>query len=144
MIICIVVFVFIRWGWPQLQGLNEEREWVSGRFSTNFHNVWNSVTSIIKLYWMFLSCLQWLQIYNCFLWLFVELIFAPITFLSLLEICALTHKSHDMCEKWKFSIFFSKNVKNNQYFIQFLKFNGFANIVYWAYLEININEIFRW
>ena len=80
-------------------------------FSTNFHNVWNPVTSIIKLYWIFF--LMFTMITNIFfiLWLSVELMFAPITFLSLLEICVTTHISHDMCEKWKFSRFYRENVK---------------------------------
>ena len=102
-------------------------------FSTNFHNVWNPVTSIIKLYWMFFSCLQWLQIYSCFLSLFVELIFAPITFLSLLEICAPTHISHDMCEKWKFSRFYRENVKKI-----FISFN-FQNFIVMLTLSVELN-----
>ena len=77
-------------------------------FSTNFHNVWNPVTSMHKLYWIFFSCLEGLQIYSFFI--VCKLIFAPLNFFSLLEICAPTHISHDICEKWKFSWFYREIV----------------------------------
>ena len=83
----------------------------TGSFSTNFHNVCNQVTSIIKLYWIFFLMFTMITIILFILSLSVELIFAPITFLSLLVICALTHISYDMCEKWKFSRFHKKKCK---------------------------------
>ena len=102
-------------------------------FSTNFHNVWNPVTSIIKLYWIFF--LVFTMITNIFfiLWLSVELIFALITFLSLLVICAPTHISHYVCEKWKFSKFYRENVK------KIIILYGSQNLIVMLTLSVELN-----
>ena len=83
----------------------------TGSFSTNFHNVWNPTTSIVKLYWIFFLLITITTNIFFILWLSAELMFAPITFPSLMVICVPTHIYHDMCEKWKFSQFYRENVK---------------------------------
>ena len=102
-------------------------------FSTNFHNVWNLVTSIIRHFGIIF--LMFTMITNIFsiLWLSVELIFALITFLSLLEICAPTHIYHDMCEKWKFNRFYSENAKKI-----FISYN-FQNSIVMLTLSVELN-----
>ena len=102
-------------------------------FSTNFHNGWNLVTSIIRHFGIIF--LMFTMITNIFsiLWLSVELIFALIIFLSLLEICASSHMSHDMCEKWIFSRFYSENVK------KILISYNFQNSIFMLILSVELN-----
>ena len=79
--------------------------------------------------------LMFTMITNIFfiLWLSVELIFALITFLSLLVICAPTHISHYVCEKWKFSKFYRENVK------KIIILYGSQNLIVMLTLSVELN-----